>query len=198
MLRPRFALAMLLFLGATVPALAGGDGSWVNNDDNPWHEFWNDWHRNDCWMQPFNYPDRSSVWNIFDAEVAKGWEMQDLLSEAHFEAGNSKLSPAGKLKMHWILTQNPSPFRTVFVARAWSDEVTTKRLAAAQLAAAQMASPGPMPTVLVSNSEPVSTSADYVAGVNTWYSGYMTSMPKPQPEAFQNADSSGGGSGSSP
>ena len=199
--RPRILLATGLFLLAPLAAFAG-DGSWNNNNcgdnNSAWHNFWTDWHRNDSWWCPFAQPDRASVWNIVDAQVAKGWEAQDVLGEAHFEANNSQLSPAGRLKMHSILTQNPTPFRTVFVAPGWSEEVTSKRLATTQLAAAQMAQQnnGQMPPVLVSNVQPVSSSADYVAGVNTWFNGYMTSMPKPQPEAFQaeSGSSSGGGS----
>jgi hypothetical protein len=198
MTRPRIVLAIGLFLLAPLAAFAG-DGSCNNNygnNDSWWQNFKTDWHRNDAWMCPFASPDRSSVWNILDAEVAKGWEAQDVLGEAHFEANNTELSPAGRLKMHTILTQNPTPFRTVFVAPGWSEEVTSKRLSTTQFAAAQMAQQNnaQMPPVLVSNMQPVSSSADYVAGVNTWFNGYMTSMPKPQPEAFQSTDS---GSGSS-
>ncbi|HTQ38681.1 MAG TPA: hypothetical protein VMJ32_06620 [Pirellulales bacterium] len=191
MFRPRWALTMALLLGAATPAFAG-DVSGGYQPNSPWHNFWVDWHRNNSWTEPFVEVDTASVWNTVDAEVAKGWETQDLLGDAHFEADNSKLSPAGRLKIHTILTQNPVAFRTVFVARGWTDEVTSKRLATAQLATAQLAGSGPMPPVLVSNSIPVTTQADYVAGVSTWYSGFMTSIPKPQIKAFQQDDDTSG------
>jgi hypothetical protein len=194
MVRSMVALAVTLLLSTAGIALAGGDGSWTNRTDSPWYNYWNDWHRNDLWMCPFNCPDRASVWNMFDAEVAKGWEAQNTLTAAHFENDNNRLSTAGQMKVHWILTQNPSPFRTVFVAPGWDAEVASRRLAAAQAGTARMVGPGPMPGVFVSNMDPITTSADYVAGVNTWFGTYMTGIPKPQPEAFQNSDTGTSGS----
>jgi hypothetical protein len=194
MFRFRFTLTITLLLGAAASVFAG-DVSNGYQPNSPWHNFWVDWHRNNAWTEPFVQVDTASVWNVVDMQVAKGWETQNLLSDAHFEADNSKLSPAGRLKVHQILTQNPSAFRSVFVARGWSDEVTSRRLAAAQTATAQMASSGSfaMAPVLVSNAQPATTSADNVAGVNTWYSGFMTSVPKPQIKAFQQDDDSSGG-----
>jgi hypothetical protein len=191
MFRPRLAVAIAVLLFGAVPALAGGEGGYQPN--SPWHNFWVSWHRNNCWPHPFTEVDAASVWNMVDAQVAKGWEAQDLLGDAHFETDNSKLSAAGRLKVHAILTQNPVAFRTVFVARGWTDEITAKRLAAAQLATAQLAEDGPMPAVLVSNSQPVTSSADSVAGVTAWYAGFQTTIPKPQTKAFQQDDDTSGG-----
>jgi hypothetical protein len=191
MSRRRLALTIAVLFAAVVPALAGGEGGYQPN--SPWHNFWVSWHRNNCWPHPFTEVDSASVWNMVDAQVAKGWEVQDLLGDAHFESDNSKLSAAGRLKVHAILTQNPVAFRTVFVARGWTDEITAKRLAAAQLATAQLAEDGPMPAVLVSNSLPATTTADSVAGVTTWYAGFQNTIPKPQTKAFQQDDDSSGG-----
>ncbi|HZZ28062.1 MAG TPA: hypothetical protein VFE46_08675 [Pirellulales bacterium] len=194
MLRPLIAITVALLFGVTTPGLAG-DVSNGYQPNSPWHNFWVDWHRNNAWTKPFVDVDTASVWNVVDAQVAKGWETQDLLGDAHFESGNTKLSPAGQLKVHEILTRNPVAFRSVFVAQGWTEDVTAKRLATAQAATAQMVGPGPMPPVLVSNLEPATTPAENVAGVNTWYNGFMTSIPKPQVKAFQqDDDSSGGGS----
>ncbi|HEY2827763.1 MAG TPA: hypothetical protein VGJ04_09210 [Pirellulales bacterium] len=193
MFRPRLALTIALLLAAAAPALAGEGADCGYQPNSPWHNFWVTWHRNNNWPEPFASVDAASVWNMIDAQTAKGWEIQDMLSDAHFEADNSKLSAAGRVKIHAILTQNPVAFRTVFVARGWTDEVTAKRLAAAQLATAQMSQDGPTPAVLVSNSVPVSTSAEYVAGVTAWHAGFMTSIPKPQVKAFQQDDDTSGG-----
>ena len=193
MSRPSLALSLALLLAGTTIALAGGEGGYQPN--SPWHNFWVSWHRNNCWPEPFTTVGTASVWNMVDAQVAKGWEVQDLLGDAHFEADNSKLSAAGRLKVHAILTQNPVAFRTVFVERGWTDEVTAKRLAAAQMGTAQMvADSGPMPAVLVSNSLPATMSADTVTGVNAWAAGFQATIPKPQTKAFQQDDDSGGGS----
>ncbi len=191
MSRSSLALALAISLTVAAPTLAGGEGGYQPN--SPWHNFWVTWHRNNAWPEPFNEVDAASVWNVVDAQVAKGWEVQDMLSSAHFEADNTRLSAAGRMRIHAILTQNPVAFRTIFVERGWTDDVTSKRLAAVQLATAQMAQDGPMPAVLVSNSLPASSSAESVAGVTTWYAGFQTTIPKPQTKAFQQDDDSSGG-----
>jgi hypothetical protein len=192
MSRPKLGLMIALLLGVAAPALAGGEGGYRPN--SPWHNFWVGWHRNNCWPEPFTQADTASVWNMIDAQTAKGWEVQNMLSDAHFEADNTRLSAAGRLKVHAIMTQDPVAFRTVFVARGWTDEITQRRLVAAEAGTAQLVGgDGPMPAVLVSNSLPATTSADSVAGVSTWYSGFQTTIPKPQIKAFQQDDDSGGG-----
>ncbi len=191
MLRQRWVLAIALTLLACGKVIGGEYG---NSD--PWHNVWTDWHRNNCWMEPFNIPDRASVGNFMDAQIAKGWQMQCLLGDPHFEPDNNKLSPAGVSKLRELL-RNPALAHPVFVERAWTDETTAKRLAAVQRAVAEM-SRGTAPDVLVSNL-PLSTApADSVNGVNTWLSAYMQGIPKPTPKAFQNNDSSGSGSSGSP
>jgi len=191
MLRQRLALAITITLLAGSKAVAG---DYAGSDC--WQNFWTDWHRNNAWMEPFVYPDRASVGTFMEAQIAKGWQTQSLLGEPHFEPDNSKLSPAGVYKLRAIL-QNPSLAHPVFVERTWSDETTSKRLAAVQRAVAEI-SRGPMPDVLVSNMQLHSTPADSVNGVNTWLSAYMQGMPKPTPRAFQNNDSGSGGSSGSP
>ena len=191
MSRLKFVLFVALALLSAAKANAGGDP----NATDPWNRFWTDWHRNNCWTEPFVYPDRTSVCTFFDAEIAKGWQLQCLLGDPHFEPDNSKLSPAGIYKLRAIL-QNPSMAHPVFVERTWNDETTSKRLAAVQRAVAEMTR-GPMPEVLVSNTPLSSAPADQVNNVNTWLTTYMQTMPKPAPKAFTtDANSSGGGSGS--
>jgi hypothetical protein len=151
------------------------------------------WRRNNVWPEPFIYPDRASLYNFNAAQISKGWQAQCLLGEPHFEANGSKLSPAGMTKLRWILTQAPMQYRDVYVQRGMTDEITARRLAAAQVAAGEVVS-GPVPEVLVSNLPLNSMPADYVNGVNTWFNGYMQGITKPQPTAFTPDASSGGGS----
>lgn len=161
-----------------------------------WHSFWTDWHRNNCWMEPFIYPDRASVGNMFEAQISKGWQLQCLLGEPHFDADSSQLSPAGMSKLRTIFSQNPVQFRNVFVERAADDELTTKRLIAAQRAVAGMVhTPGT--EVLVSEMPLIGSPAEQVNGVNNWLVKYEQGIPVPVPKAFQNNADSGSGSGSS-
>src|SRR5262245_55406477 len=122
MLRRIIAAVFVLVSLAAAPALAW-NGNW-------WNCFWTDWHRNNAWMEPFIYPDRASVCRTFDIEIAKGWQLQNLLGDAHFEPDNNRLSPAGMIKLRTILTQNPNQFRNAFVQRGLNDEITSRRVAA--------------------------------------------------------------------
>jgi hypothetical protein len=172
--RQRLSIATALILFTAVPAAAG---DW-------WTNYWTDWHRNNAWTEPFIYPDRASVCRTFDLQIAKGWQMQNLLGDHHFEAEGNRLSPAGMIKLRTILTQNPNQFRSPYVQRGLTDEITTRRLASTQQAAADIVH-GPFPDVFVSDTQLVGTSAEYVNGVNTWFTGFMQGISKPQPEAFQ-------------
>ena len=166
-----------------------GDFAEQNSGGGAWHNFWTVWHRNNAWMEPFVYPDRASICNVNELQIAKGWQAQNLLGEPHFDPDSNKLSPAGLTKLRWILTQSPAQYRNVYVQRGINDEVTAKRLAAAQLAIGEVAR-GPVPEAMVSDLQLNNMPAEYVNGVNTWFNGYMNGISKPQPTAFQTDASS--------
>lgn len=182
MLRHRLIVAIPVLLLSGASALAG---DW-------WTNFWTDWHRNNAWMEPFVYPDRASVCNMNQLQITKGWQLQNTLGDPHFEADNVRLSPTGVNKLRWILTQNPAQARNVFLQRGLSDDVTAKRLAAVQQAAAEMAR-GPFADVIVSDTPIPSTPSESVVINNAWLTSYMQSIPHPAPKAF--TGDTGGGSG---
>ena len=82
------------------------------------------------WPEPFLGPDKASIYAQFQADINKGWEQQCILGDPHFEANSAKLSPSGLIKLRWILTQNPPEYRTPFIERTASDEITARRVAA--------------------------------------------------------------------
>lgn len=177
----RVVLALAVSFTGVGPAMSA---DWFTNG---WKGFWTDWHRNNCWPEPFVYPDRASVWTVADAQTAKGWQLQNLLGPAHFENDNEKLSPAGMAKLRNILTLNPSDYRTIYVERAWSDETTAKRLDAAQQAVSRLVQ-GPMPEVVVSDSRFIGNPADYVNAINT---KWMQNLPDPKLPPPQSIDTGG-------
>lgn len=191
----RFTLALAIFsLAALIASMAilavAGESGYRDND--PWHNYWVDWHRNNSWPEPFVGPDAASVCAAFRADIIKGWEQQNLLGDPHFESNNAKLSPSGMIKLRWILTQNPPEFRTPFVERTASDEITARRLAAAQQAAIELAPSMPV-NVAVSDMRMFTTPSDYVTGVHNWFGNFMKTIPDPQIQAFQNSASQGTG-----
>jgi len=184
MSRHRLIVAIPILLLSGTSAVAG---DW-------WTNYWIDWHRNNAWMEPFIYPDRASVCNMTQLQIAKGWQLQNTLGDPHFEADNGRLSPSGMSKLRWILRQNPAQYRNIFVQRGLSDEVTTKRLAVVQQAAAEIAR-GPFADVIVSDTPIPSTPAEAAVINNAWLTSYMQGMPKPAPEAFTGGASSSGSGG---
>lgn len=173
----RIALAIAVWSATVAPGVAA---DWFTN---AWRSFKTDWHRNNCWPEPFVYPDRASVWCVVDAQVYKGWQLQNLLGPAHFEEGGDRLSPAGLAKIRSILTNSPSDYRTIFVERAWTEETTSKRLDATHQAVARLVQ-GPMPEVLVSDSHVIGTPADYVNKINTSFMQNLPEVKLPPPQTI--------------
>ena len=191
----RFTLVMTIVLVVGVVAsmalvAAAGEGGYHTGD--PWHNYWVDWHRNNCWPEPFLGPDRNSIYAQFQADINKGWEQQCILGDPHFEANSAKLSPSGLIKLRWILTQNPPEYRTPFIERTASDEITARRVAAAQQASLDMNIPV---NVAVSDMRMSTTPSDYVTGVHGWFTNFMKTIPDPQIQAFQNSSGQGTASG---
>lgn len=160
------AFSLVLVFMTQAPAHAG---------DNCWKRFWVDFHRNNCWPEPFVYPDRVSVCEFTSMQVVQGWQMQSLLGDGHFEADGVTLTASGAVKVRAILTQNPPAHRTVFVERGWSDEVTARRLEAVQRVAIDYTRGG-APDVVVSDLRLIGTPAEYVNLVNN---KFMSNLPVP-------------------
>ena len=161
-----------LLLALTIWSVAVAQGTAADWFTNAWRSFKTDWHRNNCWPEPFVYPDRASVWKIVDAQATKGWQSQNLLGPGHFEANGERLTPSGLAKLRTIFTQNAPEYRAVFVEQGWTPEETAKRLDATQQAVANLVQ-GPMPEVLVSDMHPIGTPAEYINAVNAKYPHYL-------------------------
>ncbi len=106
------------------------------------HEFCRDFERNNHWPEPFIYPDRDAAVQPFGVMIAKGWQVQNTLSENHFQADNSRLADAGVYKVQQILADPVAQRRMIFVQVAATPEQTTARIAAVRAAAAVMLPPG--------------------------------------------------------
>lgn len=116
--------------------------------------------RNQVWPWPYICPDRVAVREPFCIMVNNGWRRQNLLGPHHFDAQSGKLTTAGELKVHWIMTQAPPDRRSIFVERSIEAGVTEKRIEAARAYATQVAVDGQAPqlfeTHLVSEGRPAS------------------------------------------
>jgi hypothetical protein len=134
------ALLAVLFSLAGSPARA----DW-------WSDFWRrvgiDFHRNNAWPYTFTHADRAAVNAPFAVMIHKGWSEQNTLGEYYFDVGKADLNEAGRLRVKWIMTEAPEQYRSMFVERAESSELTAARMAAVKNAAARYLPPGGMAEV---------------------------------------------------
>ena len=128
------ALAAVLFAWEGESARAEG---W-------WSRFWRsvatDFRRNNCWPEPFIYPNRAAVRVPFQIMVSRGWQRHNTLGQEYFDPETQQLTQAGKLKVQWIMTRAPLDRRVVYVNPGPTASATQARLAAVrQLVSAYVA-----------------------------------------------------------
>jgi hypothetical protein len=156
-----------------------------------WSEFWHrtnlDFHRNNCWPQPFQAQDRELTRSPLIAMTAAGWRQNNTLSDHFFTSEDQSMNQAGEIKVRWIVTQAPPHRRTVYVLRGPSPEATAARVAAVQRAVEKFVPDEPRPAVFVTDIIPPGASGDYFDQVDRQF---KQSIPAPRLPAM--SDSSGG------
>jgi hypothetical protein len=129
--------------GTTVRAQNSPPGP--NNPESWWQRFKRDYHRNNCWPEPFVADDRAAVNIPFQIQADNAWVMQNLLSDYHFVEGTSQLNSAGQYRVNWIVSRAPMQRKVAFIQRGSNDAVTTDRLIAVQNAIASLHPRGMVP-----------------------------------------------------
>ena len=162
-------LALTFVIGSAFEASA----VWI---DSTVHYVRSGYRRNELWPWPYICPDRAAVREPFALMVENGWRRQNLLGPHHFDAATGKLTTAGELKVHWIMTQAPPERRGIFVERSLEASVTASRIEAARDYATRVAADGRTPQVgdthLVSEGRPA-------AAVDATYTRFNESMQPP-------------------
>jgi hypothetical protein len=158
------------------------------------HSMATDFKRNNCWPEPFIAADRYDVRMPFNVMVHNGWRQQNMIGEHHFDDMTGELTEAGKLKVHWILTQAPKQHRTVYVQKDRSQAITAQRLQAVQAISAVYSADGMIAQIELTDEPFAGWPADRVNFVNQ---SFETSAPPPRlPAATASGSSSGSSSGS--
>ena len=156
-----------------------------------WNNFCRDFHRNNCWPDPFIAPDRVAVRAPINVMVAHAWKLQNTLSDHHFQDDSGQLTEAGELKVKSILMESPPDFRTIYVLRADDSKLTAERIEATQQVAAKFAQDGAVAQVLETLEKPRGTPAYYVDEVTR---RYQATTPDPRlPTDGDSEDSSAAG-----
>jgi hypothetical protein len=152
----RNLLAVLALLASLVCVQSAKAGWW----EDSYHHVKLGYHRNAAWPWPYVCPDRVAVREPFRVMVDNGWRRQNLLGPHHFNPETNRLTTAGELRVHWIMTQAPAERRSIFIERAAQPEVTAERLAVVRAYASQVAIDGQEPQAfeshLVSEGRPAS------------------------------------------
>ncbi len=96
-----------------------------------------DTKQRNCWPEPYVHADCAAARQVWAVQVSAGWERQNLLSEFHFLPGGNELTEAGRMRVQWIMSEVPEPYRQVYVHRANSPQETALRMLAVQRCVAQ-------------------------------------------------------------
>jgi hypothetical protein len=147
-----FLFAVMAF--ATVSAQAGWFCEFLDS-------FPRDTKRRNCWPKPFTCPDRQFVRTPFALQVAKGWQLQNTLSSQYFNDANGQLNEAGRMKVHWIMFEEPAQYRSINVCVGQTADETDRRLKSVQEFAAQIAE-GNLPPIAPTNIPDRGTYADHL------------------------------------
>jgi len=179
----RIVLTLLASLAGVIPAVPARADDFLLG-------ICRDFKRRNCWPEPFVCPDRKAVREPSAIMIARGWERQNMLSDQYFEDSRHVLTEAGRLKIHWILTEAPSQHRVVYVRRADDPQVTYARLESVRAYAAQILPGQPLPPVLETSLAPPGWPADRVDIVSR---KFYSSLPDPRLSSASGGSSGGAG-----
>jgi hypothetical protein len=146
-----------------------------------------DFHRNNCWPNPFDTADRQLTRSYMAIMADNGWQLQNTLGEYHFDEETNELNSAGAAKLTWILTRTPLHRRTVFIHRTLADNSTKTRLDSVQQMVARIVPKGDLPEVLLSDTPPAVSPGYYSDAISR---SLRENIPKP---VLQGAKPSSGG-----
>jgi hypothetical protein len=123
--------------------------------------------------------------------VANGWEVQNMLTDGHFDSGTGRLTPAGEAMVLWILDETPQQHRSIFVHRARTPQETAARIAAVEQLVTQSVTPNEYPPVLESRRSAEVYSAESYDAVGRKFQAAL-----PEPKLTSSGQSSSSSSGS--
>jgi len=166
---------MLTAMTCLLLACSGQSARAVFFDDGA-HYIKHGYHVNKMWPWPYVCPDRVAVREPFALMVNNGWRRQNLIGVHHFNPDTNQLTPAGELRVQWIMTQAPAERRDIYVEHGLDPASNSLRMAAVREYASKVAIDGQAPqvqeTYLISEGRP----AAVVDAVNV---NFMKSMPAP-------------------
>lgn len=175
---------LVVTAAALIPALATAAENWLT---------WRPWAfhtaQNIKWPEQFLDHDRSAARAPFNAMIANGWRAQNTIATYHFNEETGHLNDTGRLKVRSVMLETPVEWRTLYVLRGDTQQLTSERLRSVQEYALELSQGENPPPVLITTVEPRGTRGDVANGVNQ---RFMENAPAPVlPQANRSSASSG-------
>lgn len=144
---------------------------------------------NQMWPSQYIPAARRSVLGVYEVMVNNGWRRQNLLGAYHFDPDTNELTEAGKLKVRWILSQNPLHRRSIFVERGLDLSNTAARVASINAWTSTMS---PSVGVVDVNDTHIIAEGHPAGTVDHIFVGFQTNQRPPVLPASDSSSSSSG------
>ncbi len=143
-----------------------------------WQERWHaltervhlDWHRNNCWPQPFREIDRRTVCTVLATQIGTGWKRQNTLSDVYFDPETELLNEAGRRRVWSILAATPEPYRTIYVVQSPNKEAQERRIGSVQQVATE--------TNVAMNHESTTQVVSVTIAPRSWPADYIDAIER--------------------
>lgn len=136
--------------------------------------------RNNAWPQPFRARDAAAVVNPLEIQKQNGWRSFNTIGSVFFDAEDC-LTEAGELKIRDTLLLSPSNQKVLYVYKGQTPQSTAARIEAVQVAVSAAIPVGPLPQILITETDSTSTSGELQTLINT---GMTRSTPSPRLPRF--------------
>ncbi|MCA9058666.1 MAG: hypothetical protein KDA85_09210 [Planctomycetaceae bacterium] len=163
----------------------------VPRSTQPGQQFTHTFHSAHYWPLPYVCQDRQYVNNIFEMQIARGWQDETTLYDRHFQVGG-ELTEAGRLQLADIIYVVPPERRNIFIQSTHDPEMDAIRTTSVHSALAMMSPEARSVPVSVRNCQEIGRSAREVEMIN---SQYINSTPSPRLSGGSGTSASGGAAG---
>lgn len=183
----------------TVVTVVLAFGSSLSAQDSDWDRFWAryrvDRARNEAWPQPFLHYEQQSIRNPFAAMVQSGWQVQNTLTEHHFDPETHELNSAGLHMVQTVIRESPEAHRTIFVYTGFNPEETAERMASVRTKVGAWVPENMAPAIVMTTRRPRGIPGSEADSLNR---AFQDALPTPSvPVATGGSAGSGGGGGGS-
>ena len=151
-------------------------------------------HAAHYWPHPYCEQDRVFVENIYNDQIANGWNDATTVYEYHFDPTTHELTQPGQNHIRWMMEQAPPSRRVAYVQSTYDNAIDQVHLAAVRLAVNHFTGNGTtIPPVVLRHCSPNGRPAEEIQAIRT---AELNAIVAPTISgAIQGAGGGGGGGG---